>query len=100
MSHHTLLHMTRQTQSVNDRSVNTAGAQGNPTARVNTYCLFKGKPRNHILLATAIVEIQNKSGQHIPCRVLLDSASQSHFITEIFTFEVNEDPDTFTHKGH
>jgi hypothetical protein len=34
------------------------------------------------LLATAIVEIKNKSGQYIPCRALLDSGSQSHFITE------------------
>jgi hypothetical protein len=43
---------------------------------------LKGKPRNHILLATAIVEVKNKAGQYIPCRALLDSASQSHFITE------------------
>jgi hypothetical protein len=44
---------------------------------------LKGKPRNHILLTIAIVEIQNKSGQYVPCRALLDSASfQSHFITE------------------
>ena len=43
---------------------------------------MKGKPRNHILLATAIVEVRNKSGQYVPCRALLDSGSQSHFITE------------------
>jgi len=43
---------------------------------------LKGKPRNHILLATAIVEVRNKSGQYVPCRALLDSGSQSHFITE------------------
>jgi hypothetical protein len=49
---------------------------------VNTYCSLKGKPRNHILLATAIVEVKNKAGQYVPCRALLDSASQSHFITE------------------
>jgi hypothetical protein len=34
------------------------------------------------LLATAIVEVQDKFGQYIPRRALLDSASQSHFITE------------------
>jgi len=34
------------------------------------------------LLATAIVEVRNKFGQYVPCRALLDSASQSHFITE------------------
>jgi len=28
------------------------------------------------------VEVQNKYGQYVPCRTLLDSASHSHFITE------------------
>ena len=40
------------------------------------------KQKNHFLLATAIVEFLNKSGQYVPCRALLDSASQSHVITE------------------
>ena len=83
--HHTLLHIDRQFQSVNDKGSETNGpadARGSSTAEVNTYCSFKGKPRNQILLATAIVEVQNKSGQYVPCRALLDSASQSHFITE------------------
>jgi len=85
--HYTLLHIDRQNQP-NDRESTTtnnnppANAKGNPTAEVNTYCSFKGKPRNHILLATAVVEVQNKSGQYVPCRALLESASQSHFITE------------------
>ena len=51
-------------------------------AEVNTYHTLKGKFRNHILLATAIVEVKNKSGQYVPCRALLDSGSQSHFMTE------------------
>ena len=83
--HHTLLHIDRQYQSINDKGSVTNGpadARGSSTAEVNTYCSFKGKPRNQILLATAIVEVQNKSGQYVPCRALLDSASQSHFITE------------------
>ena len=46
------------------------------------YWSYKGKPRNHILLATATVEVQNKCGQCLPCRALLDSGFQSHFITE------------------
>jgi len=96
--------MLRQNQSTNDRrSANSppAEAKGNPTAEVNMYCSFKGKPRNHILLAAAIVEVQNKSGQYVPCRALLDSASQSHFITEMCTtFEVNDDPDTYINTGH
>jgi len=59
-----------------------ADARGSSTAEVNTYCSFKSKPRNQILLATAIVEVQNKFGQYDPCKELLDRASQSHFITE------------------
>ena len=57
-------------------------ARGRSTAEICTYCSFKGKPRNQILLATDIVEVQNKSGQYVPCRALLYSASQSHFITD------------------
>ena len=83
--HHTLLHIDRQIQSTNDKGSATNGpadVRGSSTAEVNKYCLLKGKPRNHILLATAIVEVQNKFGQYVPCRALIDSASQSHFITE------------------
>ena len=46
------------------------------------YCSIKGKTRNQILLATANVEVQNKSGQYVPCTTLLESASLSQFITE------------------
>ena len=83
---HTLLHIHRQNESTNDKeSTNNnrpVDARGNTTAEVNTYCSFKGKPKNHNLLTTAIVEVQNNSGQYVPCRALLDSASQSHFVTE------------------
>jgi len=77
--HHTLLHIDRQNESINDKGSVTNGpadARGSSTAEFNTYCSFKGKP------ATAIMEVQNKFGQYVPCRALLDSASQSHFITE------------------
>ena len=80
-----MLHIDRHIQPNDKGSTNhnrPAEAKGNPTAEVNTYCSFKRKPRNHILLATTVVEVQNKSGQYVPCRALLDSASQSHFITE------------------
>jgi len=84
--HHTLLHLDSQTQATNNssptrnnQSVNTKGVTN---ANVNTHHTLKGKPKNHTLLATAIVEVRNKSGQYVPCRALLDSGSQSHFITE------------------
>jgi hypothetical protein len=82
-----LLNLEGQNQSVRHKRSTTsnnlpADAQGNSTAEVNAYCSFKGKPRNHILHATATVDVENKSSQYVPCRALLDSASQSHFITE------------------
>ena len=83
--HHTLLHIYGHIQSIDDKGSATNGpadTRGSSTAEVNTYFSFKGKPRNEILFATAIVEVQNKSGQYVSCRALLDSASQSHFITE------------------
>jgi hypothetical protein len=84
--HHTLWHLDSQTQATNNgsstknnQSVNTKGVT---SANVNTHHTLKGKSKNHTLLATAIVEVRNKSGQYIPCRALLDSGSQSYFITE------------------
>ena len=82
--HHTLLHIDTQYQSINDKESVTndlAVARVSSSAEFHTYCSFKSKPRNQNLLATAIAEVQNKYGQHVPCRALLDSASQSHFIT-------------------
>jgi len=34
-----------------------------------------------VLLVTAVINIQNKSGSWVPCRALLDSGSQLHIIT-------------------
>ena len=94
---HILLHFDKH-QHYDARSVNnnsptngkgpltnnklTANEQNNAPTEVNTYCTFKGKTQNQVFLATAIVELRNNSGQYIPCSALLDSASQSHFITE------------------
>jgi hypothetical protein len=47
----------------------------------NSYVNFKVKPQNHVLLATAIVEFKDKSGNFIPCRCLLDGGSQTSFIS-------------------
>ena len=79
--HHTLLHIDEQNQTTNDKGSTTnnnqsANAKGTTISEVNTYCSLKNKPRNHILLATSIVDVKNKSGQYVPCRALLDSGSQ------------------------
>jgi len=84
--HLTLLLIDRQNQSINGKGLANIGppadARSSSTSESNSYCSFKGKPRNHILFATAILQVQNNSGQYVPRRLLLDSASQSHFITE------------------
>ena len=85
--HHTLLHVhTQPTSASNKRFTSTpnpsSNQQGSAPAEVNTYCSFKSRPINHVLLATAIVEVRNKYNQYVPCRVLLDSASQLSFISE------------------
>ena len=84
----------RQNQPTNDRGSTTTNkppvdAKGIPAAEVNTSCSLKVKPRNHIHLATAIVEIQNKSGQYVPCRAEVCTA-----------FEVIKDPGTCFYTGH
>jgi hypothetical protein len=84
--HHTLLHIDKQSQTRDKGSTTNnslvAETRSSTNEELNTYCSLKGQAKNHVLLATAIVEVQNKFGQYIPCRALLDSASQSHFITE------------------
>jgi hypothetical protein len=62
--------------------VTSSQSKRSTAAEVNTYCAMKGKSTNQVLLATAIVEVKNKFNHYIPCRVLLDSASQLNFISE------------------
>jgi hypothetical protein len=85
--HYSLLHIAKQHQvaianrlATNNSSLSPA--QGSTGAEVKTYYTLKGKPRNHILQGTAIIEVRDKTGQYIPCRALLDSGSDQHFITE------------------
>jgi hypothetical protein len=76
----------RQTQATNNDSSTknnqSANTKGVTSANVNTNHTLKGKTRNQTLLATAIVDVRNKSGQYIPFRSLLDSGYQSRFITQ------------------
>jgi hypothetical protein len=51
------------------------------TTETNIYENFKGKPQNHVLLATAIVEVKDKTGNFIPCRCLLNGGSQTSIIS-------------------
>jgi len=74
------LHIDSQNQSTNDKGSATnwpaAETRGSSTAEDNIYCSFNSKTRNHILQATAFVEIQKDTVQYVSSRALLDSASQ------------------------
>jgi len=60
--HHTLIHLDTQNQANRDSGSTTNNKPSNTkdskVAEVNTHTL-KGKSRNHVLLATAIVEVKN-----------------------------------------
>ncbi|XP_037928470.1 uncharacterized protein LOC119662782 [Teleopsis dalmanni] len=72
--HHTLLHL-------NDRINDSTFSSSNDVPIANPTSNTKSKVEC-VLLATAIILIRNRAGSYIPCRALLDSASQLHFITK------------------
>jgi hypothetical protein len=79
----------------------SANAKGATTAEVNTYRSLKGKPINHILLATAIVDIKNNSGQYAPCRAVRQWLPVAFYNRKMrTTFEVIKDTNTCIHPGH
>ncbi|XP_017483470.1 PREDICTED: uncharacterized protein LOC108372312 [Rhagoletis zephyria] len=41
----------------------------------------KSLANSNVLLATAILSVKNRSGNFVPCRAILDSASQINFVT-------------------
>lgn len=65
--HNTLLHIDKPDQSTVDHQASLSAQLA------STSC--------HILLATALVQIKDNQGHWHSCRVLLDSGSQSNFIT-------------------
>lgn len=54
----------------------------------HTYLTHSGTFR-HRLLSTALVHVLDKQGNLQECRALLDSGSQSHFVTERFYAKLN-----------
>ncbi|XP_076661047.1 uncharacterized protein LOC143364788, partial [Halictus rubicundus] len=77
--HHTLLHFSTETQDVtNDNRQNVStpstSAETIKTALTASY-------DSEVLLGTAQITILDKHNKEHTCRVLLDSGSQTHFIT-------------------
>ncbi|KAH8393177.1 hypothetical protein KR200_009135 [Drosophila serrata] len=46
-------------------------------------------PIDYVLLPTAIIYLRNKAGEFMPCRAILDSASQLNFITSRLANQLN-----------
>ncbi|KAH8374019.1 hypothetical protein KR200_001879, partial [Drosophila serrata] len=46
-------------------------------------------PVDYVLLPTAIIYLRNKAGEFMPCRAILDSASQLNFITSRLANQLN-----------
>ncbi|GJQ87162.1 hypothetical protein Trydic_g8746 [Trypoxylus dichotomus] len=78
--HNTLLH-SNESQSQNT-NIDTISNQPQPSTSLSASGSWSSNHVNHVLLCTACVKVYNRRGQKFTCRVLLDSGSQSNFITE------------------
>ncbi|XP_065082433.1 uncharacterized protein LOC135704851 [Ochlerotatus camptorhynchus] len=80
-------------------SCNLVEASRSGTA--TTLCASVGSPVKQTLLSTAVVQIRGSNSAVYPCRILLDSASQVHFVTERFVNLVapKKEPVDYTVSG-
>ncbi|XP_024868250.1 uncharacterized protein LOC112452343 [Temnothorax curvispinosus] len=79
--HNTLLHLEQSTTKTSESTTedtSTANQEKVVATSVNHSAL---KPSKQVLLATALVKITDSKGDKVVCRALLDSGSQSCFIT-------------------
>nr|CAI5835101.1 unnamed protein product [Callosobruchus analis] len=84
--HHTLLHDSFQSSDAQTRPVPNQSSQTNHNSPTNNTSSSNhtesNNQANHILLSTAYVKVFDTAGKEYDCRVLLDSGSQSNFISE------------------
>ncbi|XP_053968951.1 uncharacterized protein LOC128870362 [Anastrepha ludens] len=91
LKHHTLLHFDRTSSastSISGSVTQPPTLQSNTiaaTSSVPGHALTSRSPSDAVLLATAVIFVKNRAGTFVPCRALLDSGSQHHFITNRFT---------------
>ena len=100
MKHHTLLHRDKSLQAnssikrtIESNAASTETIKKNHETVVNSHCnattecrlhssSSHSSPFNNVLLSTAYVSLRDKAGKKISMRALLDSGSQSSFLTE------------------
>ncbi|XP_036322256.1 uncharacterized protein LOC118736269 [Rhagoletis pomonella] len=81
-NHHSLLHMYKGEQPTSFRSADNTDAGMAPTSSMRVQQVATAaSSESFVLLATAIIHIKNRTGCYVPCRALLDSASQVNFVT-------------------
>lgn len=83
--HHTLLHLDGRPSSQPHVPVSSS-SHTEPSAPLSnsSTLIAQDLGSDLVLLATATVLVQNRSGLFVPCRALLDSGSQLHLVTSRF----------------
>nr|XP_031839043.1 uncharacterized protein LOC116429801 [Nomia melanderi] len=93
--HHTLLHFPTEILQSYSTHLQASPSPSTPSnietapSLENTKHALLVSSDSEVLLGTAIIKILDQYGKAHFCRVLLDSGSQSHFITESFAKKLN-----------
>lgn len=89
-SHNTLLHLETSISNsienatgVNNSGVDTQAVNHTKPDSSSVICISECAvaDTSHVLLSTAIIQVKNSENKYVTCRALLDSGSQSHFIS-------------------
>lgn len=85
-NHHTILHIPKKAEIPRfDPVVDSTTRNSNQSSKADkvlVHCAHQTSKEKQVLLATAVVQVQDHSGRAFPCRALLDSGSESCFLTE------------------
>lgn len=84
--HNTLLHIPDKAQKDNEAS-NIANQTSNSSTAILNHHITQDKYQ--VILSTAIINVFDRQGNSHMCKVLLDSGSQSNFITTEFATKLN-----------
>ena len=78
--HNTLLH--RPDPKKGDNGKPTDCNSSNKSSNVSVYHASNDLMRQHVIMATAVVDAARANGSSIAIRILLDSASEANFVTQ------------------
>lgn len=89
-AHSSSVHLGNLDQTHAERSSDGSGEDGASSSSqqeiepitLHTACCAKSRVSNQVLLATALIEAEAKTGQYQVIRALLDQGSQASFVTE------------------